>query len=73
MRFRSYLQNLYNNYNILNKFQQKVITYSPSSCEIRASKVALLRGSFRVCLPAMASISSINTKQGACRKKKEYL
>jgi len=43
-------------------------TYSPSSCAIRASKVALLRGSFLACLPAIASISSTNTKQGACRK-----
>jgi hypothetical protein len=59
--------NPYNNY----KFQNLVITYSPSSCVRRASKVAFLRGSFRVCLPAMASISSTNTKQGAYRKKKK--
>jgi len=50
-----------------------VITYSPSSCAIRASKVALLRGSFLACLPAIASISSTNTKQGACRIKYEHL
>lgn len=52
---------------------QNKYTYSPSSCAIRASNVALLRGSFLACLPAMASISSTNTNEGACTKESSAL
>nr|GMD57882.1 Uncharacterised protein [Ipomoea batatas] len=50
-----------------------VSSFLQTSWDINASKVSLLRGSFLACLPAIASISSTNTKEGDYTEDKENI